>query len=477
MSDELNNGVGVPDTSASAGTEVVAEQPQVDSISDSDQSVVQADPADIFSFPTIETGEEVPLAESAEDPFSEFKELAQEQQGDSDLVRKLRGIVKTKFEDFQSRYQQPQIDDEAAKAMDLVKDLYGFDTQTGAPTTVNFARKLAQQDLNLAQQTMLDLASVEVPNANVQGYTLAHQFLEQLGLDPFKIEELRQYSRGEINPLDAGVSVEVPSYIPQQYANAYKSMNEVLRTDLDIYMTSDNPDQRSAALQMLQDKSVVMAQEQAYRQQQSQMQQQFAQEVNTTVEQNLDKTYQGLLDGIKKNPAYTGVKLSSNPQIDQTVKDSLIAQINALADPRSILATQAVRSFDALGVKVDINKVEQLLSTIANETEVAVKADKLSKVHNRDYSTHVQQALTRRNSAINQTLSLANKYFSEALSAMTNQSKQVSNGVSMEGGMPNISGMSGFQPDSQEGRKSLSQSELENFALNTARQLQNAAKQ
>lgn len=449
-----NNGVGVPDNSAAAGTQLESD-PVVDNISD--------DGLDTAGTDTVE-GDQQTTNES-EDDYSQY---VVETPQDTDLVKKLRGLVKTKFDDYKSRIesqQQPSLTQEQLDAIEMVNGLYGFDTESGKPTAKTFVDKLVQRDFGLAEQTLYDLVNTPVPNAEYQGYTLAHRLLEQMGLDPFKIEDLRALSRGEHTSFTP--TTDVPDLIPKEYTEAYKEFNEVARSDIEIYLNSDDPNQRAAALQMLQDRQTVINNRAADVQRQQQMEMQFNSEVVQEVDNQLSTTYQGLLDGIKKNPAYTEIKVSANDQIDSMVKNTLIAQLTALADPNSVFASQGLAAFENIGIKIDAKQVTDLMETIEKETAIAVKADKAGKLQNRDYSAHVQAALGRRNSAVQRVLALANKYFSEALGTMTN--KQVTR-PTPNSGIPNISGITPSQGQEQQKR---SFSTLEALALETARTLQN----
>lgn len=457
-------GAGVPDNSASTGTETPI---SVESISNSGVETTQPEVLETES--QAEATTETPVPTEDTDLAADFEAAIKEQPNDTELIKRLRNLAKTKYEDYQTRVQQPTIDSRAQEQQELVQELYGFDMERGVPTTQGFAQKLAAKDIGLAQQTFMDLGTIEVADEGIQGYTLGHRYLESIGLDPFKIEELRAFSRGEINGEKFGV-VESPDFIPTEYAAAYKQLPEVLRTDIDIYLTGQNPDQRAAALQLLQDKQSVISQAAATQENFRTAEMNFNNEVSTTVAAELDTAYKGLLGAVKQNPAYTGVKVSSNPHVDSTVKDSIISQINALGDPRSILAQQAVETFRTLGVQVDMPKVEKLLGDIESNTQIAVKAEKLGKLQNRDYSTHVQEALGRRSAAISQTIALANKYFSDTLAVLT---KSVTGEITTETGLPNIYG--GVPQNTGDApRKNLTFAELDTAALSVARSLREA---
>lgn len=370
--------------------------------------------------------------EISEDIKSEMQSVIEGNTNDSALVKKLRDLVKVKYEDFASRVT-PEIPESQKEALELVNGLFEFDVERGVATTRNFATKLAEKDLNLATQAFEDLSSIPV---NANGYTLGHKFLESIGLDPYKIEELRQFSRGELNATDYGI-VQVHAFVPKELSEAYKSLDPVTRTDVDVYLDSENEAQKAAALRTLRNQQAVLDNERYTQQRNEQQQQQFTTEVAQATENDLTTTYTGVLSSIKSNPAYTSVTISSDPNVDGMLKDSIISQLNALGDPRSVLAKQAASLFEARGIKVDMPKLESLMQTIETSTKTAITAEKMGKLQGRDYSTQIQDAVARKSQAVSALIAMGNKYFSQALSNLSGVKPNTPN---PKGGTPPLDG-------------------------------------
>lgn len=454
--DDLQNGVGAsPDGSASAGTpDEVSTAPELATPEQetTDESKIISEPSD----------QESPEAELSDDLQSEMESVIEANPNDSELIKKLRTLVKTKYEDYSSRVQ-PELTPQQKDALDLVNGLFEFDTETGTPTTRNFAQKIAQKDVNLAAQAFDDLAMVPIDS---NGFTIGHKFLEKIGLDPYKIEELRQFSRGEINPTDYGI-VAVHEGVPKELAEAYKSLDPVTRTDVDLYLDSENESQKMAAMRTLRNQQAVIDNDRYRQESEYRQQAQFNNEVMSSVEGDLQTTYSGVLNSLKTNPAYTNVTISSDKNVDAMVKDSVIAQLNALGDPRSVLAQQAVATLESQGVKVDVPKIEQLMNTIESSAKIAISAEKMGKLQGRDYSTQIQDALARKSAAVSSLIAIGNKYFSQVLANLT---KTKTNTPSPKGGIPSLKGSNQAAPNRPAGVKSMA--ELDAEILNIAKGLQ-----
>lgn len=452
---ELGNQIGegaLPDSSASAGTpeESIVEPLNLDASDDAtlgDQTISDAPDE----------------GELSDDIQSEMKSVIEANANDSQLVRKLRDLVKTKYEDFASR-TTPELSPEQKEALELVNGLYDFDVTTGTATTRSFAEKIAAKDIGLASQAFEDLSSIPVDE---NGFTLGHKFLEKIGLDPYKLEELRQFSRGELNPVDYGI-VKVHEGVPRELSEAYKSLDPVTRTDVDIYLDSDNDAQRAAALRTLRNQQIVLNNEKYQHEQESRQKEMFSNEVTTATETDLQTTYSGVLNSLRQSPAYTNVTVSSDKNVDTMVKDSIITALNALGDPRSVLAQQAVQSLEARGVKVDVTKVGQLMQTIETATKTAITAERMGKLQGRDYSTQIQEALARKSTAVSGLVALGNKYFSQTLANLTG--KALNTSANPKAGLTNFDGKSAPISSRPDGVKTMA--ELDAEILNIAKGLQ-----
>lgn len=426
--DELNTGVGaLPDSSASAGTpETVVAAPPVENASPVEEKTISEDTASVP--PTTE--EE---GDAVGDINSEIESAIKEEASDSDLVKKLRGLLKTKFES-NKKGEEPQLSESQQQALELVEGLFEFDFNTQSPTTRKFAENLAKKDLGLAQQAFQDLSSIPVDE---NGFTIGHKFLEMIGLDPYKIEDLRKFSKGEINPTSLGM-VKVHSAVPKELTEAYKSLSPINRTDVDVYLDSEDDVKISAALQVLRNQQVALNSERREAEMVQRQQESFNTEVYQATETDLNTTYTGIIEALKTNPAYTNVTISSDKTIDSMVKDTLISNLNALGDPRSLLAQTAAKNFEARGVQVDLKQIGDLMEAIEVSARTAIAAERMGKLQGRDYSSQVQEALGRKSNAVAKLLALGNRYFSQALANMT--------GASNPAPKPGIPGVEGNAP-------------------------------
>lgn len=451
---DQNIGVGdIPDNSGSAAApELETSALEVEAPA-SEEQIISAEAA-----PEGGAEEEV-----SEELSSEMESAIKSEPTDTDLVKKLRNLVKMKYEDYSSRQPAtPQMSEENAQLLD---GLFEFDAESGTPTTKKFAESLAKRDVSLAEQALIDLSTVPV---NEQGYTLGHKFLEIIGLDPYKIEELKQFSRGEIDVTSRGMIV-VPDKVPKEYAEAYKSLDEVTRVDVDLYLEGEREDQRMAALRTLRDRHNSIQNERQREEFQTQQATRFESEVAQDTEVALDTTYTGVLSSLKANPAYTNVAISSDKAVDTMVKDSIISNLNALGDPRSVLAKQAVKAFEAQGVKVDTEKISTLMQVIESSTKTAIAAEKKGKLQNRDYSVQVREAKAKATTAVTQLVALGNKYFGQTLASLSGVKP---NTPAPKPGLPDLSGKA--PEGNSTAPKAMKMSELDASIMEIAKGLQAA---
>lgn len=425
--DQLDTGAGVlPDNSATAGTPPTGDVSVTPPNEDLTLTPPPLDEGKTISEQTVEPPKEED-SELSDDLKSEMESVIEAKDNDSALVKKLRDLVKTKYEDYEAKVKPAELPESQKEALELIEGIFEFDIESGRPTTRTFAEKLSKKDMNLAAQALEDLSMVPVDE---RGFTLGHKFLEKIGLDPLKLDDLRRFSRGEVDPVDYGM-VKVHDKVPRELSEAYKSLSHINRTDVDIYLDSEDQMKVSAALQTLRNQQTVIDNTKAQAEFQERQQLQFNNDVAAAMETDLTSTYNGVLETLKTNPAYVNVALSSDKNVDSMVKDSLIAQLNSLGDPRSVLAQQAVKTFESRGVKIDIPQIEGLMRTIENSTQTAIAAEKLGKLQGRDYSTQIQEAYARKVAAVSKLTALGNKYFSQA--------------------MANLSGVSLKQPDPKSG--------------------------
>lgn len=424
-------------------------------------------------------GAETPIGAEEAARIEAMREAAKPQEGDSSVIKSLREMLSFRLDKLApSSEAAPQLSDHDRESLELVKGLYGFDVERGAPTTRDFVSRLAEKDINLVGQLMFDVANTPMKD-KPQGWTLGHEFLSRIGLDPNRMDDLVKFSRGELSSESMGVET-VPAHIPEEYREAYSQLSQVLRTDVDIYLdeSNNNPEQRAAALSLLQTKQDALNRRALDQQLAAQSWQTFEAEVTREVDSQLAATYSTLLDSIKQNPAYTTVKVSSDAAIDAMVKDTIISSINALGDDNSVLAARAAESFKQAGVEVDLERVRGLLKQIETDTVIAVRAERRGRVEKRDYSVQIQEANKRRSDNVAKALALGNRYFSEALKRFNKGPAVIEEGKGpTTGGEPVLrGGVPSFRTaeDVAVGR-ALSPAELDALVINTSKGISGAS--
>lgn len=352
-----------------------------------------------------------------EQVLEELRQAAEPQQGDTSTIKELRSLLKTRLDKLQPTdpgQGEATLSDSDREALELVQGIYAYDLENNTPTTVPFIEKLVQKDSSLVEQLLKDVINVPMPGSQINGWTYGHQLLQQIGLDPMKFNDLVKFSRGEISGDAYGIET-VPDYVPAEYQEAYKSLNPVLRQDVDIYLNGTDATQKAAALQTLQDKNQILLRTREEAQRQVESERDFNYTVQQEVETQVTNTYDNLLETIGKNPAFQQVKVHSDATVDQFVKGTIINQICALGDPNAVLAKRAADSFQQMGVKVDRAKVTQILKNINDNIEIAVKAEKHAQARKQNTSAQAEEAKQRVSRYVGEAVSLANRIAGEAL--------------------------------------------------------------
>lgn len=365
----------------------------------------------------IGEGQEGTEEKTPEQVLEELRQAAEPQPTDNSTIKQLRSLLKTRLDTVTP--QDPSqgdvaLSDTDREHLEMVQGLFEYDLENDRPTTRPFVEKLAAKDHTIVGQLLLDSINVPVPNSQIGGWTYGHELLQQMGLDPMKFPDLVRFSRGEISGEAFGIE-QMPEYVPAEYHEAYKQLNPVIRSDVDIYLRGDDPAQKAAALQALQDKNQLIQKHQEELQRQQRENETFNQTISQEVETQVVQTYTHLLDTVAQNKAFTDVKVHSDPNVDGFVKNTIINQIVALGDDNAVLARRAVESFKEMGVQVDHQKVNSILDSIKKNTEVAVRAEKQAKARGLQTSAQAEEAKARVSSAVGQAVSLANKIAGEAL--------------------------------------------------------------
>jgi len=360
---------------------------------------------------------EQPEEKTQDQVLEELRTAATPQEGDNATIKGLRSLLKERVDKYDQEapgQSPPALSDSDRENLEMVQDLYGYDLEKDQPTTVSFINKLAAKDHNLVGQLLSDALNVPVPNAEIQNWTYGHELLQNMGLDPMKFPDLVKFSRGEIDGASYGIEA-VPDYVPQEYQEAYKQLNPVTRTDVDIYLRGEDQAQRVAGLQLLQDKQKLLEGARFNQQRETREQETFNQQVGQDVETQIIQTYSTLLDTVEKNKAFMDVKVHSDPNVDSMVKSTIINQVAALGDENAVLANRALASFKAMGVNVPADQVNTLLKTIRDNTEIAVRAERKAKANNQTTSAQAEEAKARVSKAVGEAVGLANRIAGEAL--------------------------------------------------------------
>jgi hypothetical protein len=365
----------------------------------------------------IGEGQEGTEEKTQEQILEELRQAAEPQPTDTSTIKQLRELLKTRVDKLVPQdpgQGEAALSDSDRERLDMVQGLFDYDIENDRPTTRPFVEKLAAKDHTLVGQLLLDSINVPVPNTEIRGWTYGHELLQQMGLDPMKFPDLVRFSRGEISGEAFGIE-QMPEYVPAEYHEAYKQLNPVTRSDVDIYLRGDDPAQKAAAMQTLQDKYNVIQRTQEEAQRQQRETETFNQTIGREVETQVEQTYVNLLETVAQNKAFTEVKVHGDANVDGFVKQTIINQIVALGDDNAILAKRAVESFKQMGVDVDHQKVNGILDSIKKNTEIAVRAERQAKARGQQTSAQAEEAKARVSSAVGQAVSLANRIAGEAL--------------------------------------------------------------
>lgn len=423
---------------------------------------------------------EVDLAKQAE----ELRALATNQEGDPDLVKNLRQTLRDRTVNYealnnylinnvpeQQNNTPAELGEREQRAIGLYDSLFDFDPKSGIPVTEKFSNGLVEIGIGLASQVGFDLmAKPFVMEDRPEGWTVGHEYLKNIGLDPNKYQLLREVSEGKANLREMGV-VEIPDYVPASYTDAYKTLPHALRVDVDNYLSNTSNDIRSIGLQVLQDRHTNMQNETSRQQSRIEQENALNQEVIGTAAKLMEDSFTTILDSLKENPVYTSIKVSSEELIDSTFKDSLISQINALGDDNSILASRAMTNLAKYGVEVDRGQVKNLLTSIEKNANIIAKAERLQESNPKvDYNPQIENAKRNLGDAQLKATALGNKYFTTALKFISSGGKLPATGKQPDGS-PQLSGNgTGIGTTTSNTNKVLSPSELNSLVNNVSRE-------
>lgn len=407
MTDEIqvenSSDVSVPETPATIGTETEVEAPATDNLS-ANEIVVTGDGQD-----TEISDLDAEIDKQLDEQLAAKPENLSENQHFRRLYRNKEKEVRT------LKKQTPEYSETDRFAIELYDGLTDFDTEKGEPTTRKFAEKLAQKNKDLAFNATWNLLAQPYDDT----FSVGHKILEKMGLDPYRIEDLQRFSKGEITGDPYGV-VSVPESVPPEVAQAYKSTSKQMRDNYDWMLESDDPVQRQAAIAELQKIQKGLEYEQFKQQSEEQQKQQFHVEVENAVNQNVVETFNTFIDQFRETPVYTAATVSGDPEADALIKESVVGMILNLNEPESVTGRQALKYFQTLGVNVKASEVSDIVNAVIGHIEVGVKAEKGG------YADAKANAFDKKAQALTRANGTFNRIFAEAISKFGGRLKSVS---------------------------------------------------
>lgn len=419
--------VSVPETPATIGTETTETVEAVET-----EKLSATDATSEVDEETAQLDEEI------------NKQLAEKPE-DVDDLKFFRTLVRNKEKEVRAlKNQKPEYSESDRLAIDFYNDLTAFDVEQGVPSSKKFAERLVQKDKDLAIQAAWDLLSQPVDDS---GYTVGHKALEKMGLDPMRLDELRKFSRGELKGDHFGI-VAVPEFVPPELTDAYKAMSQPLREDLDWRLESDDPLQKQAAIEALQDKQAKLEYMQSKEKSERESTMRTQAEIEQSVNRDVIETFNTFTESFQETPTYTAATVSGNPAFDGAVKEIVSMAILNLNEPESVTGKQALRFFNSLGLTLDAKEVSTVVDSVIGNIEAAVKAEK------GNYQTAKTDALDRKQQALSRATGVRNRIFVEAMNKLAGKLKDVSeqNGDALEknGGMPAITGSGSSMSNGQQ---------------------------
>lgn len=406
---EEQTGAGVTD-SVSTDTPIEAAQiPATEEFQtvDADQAATEVE-ATVESSDVAEEDVEKVLAES-------------EAEDGTPLIKRLRATIR----DLQKRpTSEPQEIDR--EAVELYQGLTSFDNEKGVPSARPFAEKLIAKDPTLAYQAIVDIATQIVPG-DENGWTFGHHFLKANGIDPARLDDVRQF-------LEGGQKItyqDIPEYVPPEYHDAFKSYSQAVRESLEYQL--DDPDTKQAALEVLADRQWKLDQNKAQEQAQVESQSKLAREIETEVETDTIQTFSKFIEDFYQSPTFTNVQVSADPVVDKVVKSSINQLMLNLSEPESVAGKQALSLLKEVGVNVNLPEIEQCLGIINGSIETSIKAAKGG------YGANKAQADAAKQAALVRLSGIRNSIFSQALKKLASGQQQASEASNVNNaGLPNF---------------------------------------
>lgn len=348
------------------------------------------------------------------------------------ITSKLRKIIAAKDRELKGlSTRTPEYSDTDKQAIDLYKDLNSFDVEAGRPTSRPFAEKIALKGAKFAEQVGWDLYTQVIDPATKE--TVGHRLLQKMGLDPTRLEDLRKFSRGEVQ-FDGAV----PKDVPAEYGKAFTSLSKLNRENILYNLANGDDDEKGAALETLKDRQYKIDGDEQKVQTERQQQEAVRQEIETRSDADELATFNTFTDSFRETPTYTTAVVSGNPQLDEGIKSVVSMAILGAAYPGTTFGDQSMKFFQSLGVNVDAAQIQELVSPVSSSIRTAIMAEKGG------YTDAKTNALALKSDALDRLGGIRNRIFADTMTKLAGFAKAVSeaNGNILEanGGIPILNG-------------------------------------
>ena len=254
-----------------------------------------------------------------------------------------------------------------------------FETADGKFTTAPFIDSLKEMSPQTVWQLAEDLFSTQVVAANGQPVQIASALLQQLGLDPTRLQMYKDFDNGKFaNP--TAVSSEVLESIDPAYHNAFNALDPAIQSRWEMYDEDEKVAHLNTQQRLLERDAKDAERDQFYQNAQQEKAQQARQELETA---------QWEAVGTIRNEAYSYIqnqlteqwKPTGDPKQNAAAVTSVMGTCAALIDPtlRGLFAenlTQAgisvdFQALDAAVAKIETKAAEAVALTKAGELERA----------------------------------------------------------------------------------------------------------
>lgn len=422
--DDLNIGEG-------AGSPVSADTP-IDSAPIPESSDVSTAVAD--SAPAESGSDEITFDD---DVVADVEKIAAEaeaeaQKSQTSPVAHLRKVITSLKQEIKGASNRtPEYSDNDKLAIDLYKDLNAFDVEAGRPTSRPFAEKIAQKGAKFAEQVGWDLYTQVIDPATKE--TVGHRLLAKMGLDPNRLDDLRKFSRGEVQ-FDGAV----PTDVPPELGEAFKSLHKVDAETTLYNLVNGDEDEKTAALERLRDRQSNIDRTNADKAAERTQAEATRQEIETRSDADELSTFNTFTDSFKKTPTYTTAVVSGNPQLDEGIKSVVSMAILGAAYSGTVFGDQSMQFFQSLGVNVDAGQIQELVAPVSSSIRTAIMAEKGG------YMDAKTNALSLKQDSLDRLSGIRNRVFTDTMVKLAGFMKAISEGngniFEANGGVPTLNG-------------------------------------